>query len=188
MTFVVQASKLFSSTCCRCNIFHREPQPAEGCPRRDRYLPTITTGFPAHLTSRSGCYLPVILNARPTTGRGKRIWDKVIVEDHSRSPPTACCWRIRATDCQSDPAQGSVRWRAIRPGHLRTRAFHRVPVLNTQKAPPDNVKVRQALNYAVPYDDRERRDERVCQETDYVPSICRVTSRYHYRAFHSGFG
>lgn len=97
----------------------------------------------------------VILNARPDYWKGKVDLDKVIV----KIIPEPSNRVLLADKGDVDIA------RVIPPKDLSKlegntdldiRVYESVSIvylsLNTQKAPLDNVKVRQALNYAVPYD------------------------------------
>lgn len=121
----------------------------------DTFLTTTTVGSGAFDIEKWDATTEAILNARPDYWKGKVDLDKVIV----KIIPEPSNRVLLADKGDVDIA------RVIPPKDLSKlegntdldiRVYESVSIvylsLNTQKAPLDNVKVRQALNYAVPYD------------------------------------
>ena len=121
----------------------------------DTFLTTTTVGSGAFDIEKWDATTEVILNARADYWKGKVDLDKVIY----KIIPEPSNRVLLADKGDVDIA------RVIPPKDLAKlegntdldiRAYESVSIvylsLNTQKAPLDNVKVRQALNYAVPYD------------------------------------
>lgn len=121
----------------------------------DTFLTTNTVGSGAFDIEKWDATTEVILNARPDYWKGKVDLDKVIV----KIIPEPSNRVLLADKGDVDIA------RVIPPKDLSKlegntdldiRVYESVSIvylsLNTQKTPLDNVKVRQALNYAVPYD------------------------------------